>query len=371
MQIINQTLSLSCRSIESLEYFTRYSRDSFCIFDIETTGLSPKVSSVYLIGALWYDSDAKQFCSRQWFADDYTSEKAILSDFHSFLQDFSILVHYNGSGFDLPYIEKKSMELGLISPFDTIQNLDIYREIRSLKPILNIPNLKLFTVEKLTGFMRKDNLSGKDCITVYSRYMQNKFFRNPEQQTDLQKLLLHNQEDLVGTLYSAQLLDYKNHFLPDTKTEYEFRLVKEDTLEICCPVPVSFSFPLHWEEYPFSIFWQDKQIQTHIALFHGTLFHFFPDYKQYYYLPAEDTAIHKSVGTYVAKEYREPAKRSNCYTKKEGVFLPVPSGPDSDSISFPLFRKTYKDKQVYVLWNEKTITSSLIKQILGTLIQNL
>lgn len=174
MQIIDKTLHLPTESLESLALYTQQSIEHFCVFDIETTGLSPKISSLYLIGALWYDRDQKQFCIRQWFADDYISEVDILQAFGQFLEPFTLLVHYNGSGFDIPYIEKKCRELNVDIPFHKIQNLDIYREIRRLKSLFPAPDLKLPTVERLTGFMRKDVLSGRDCIDIYSQFMQKK-----------------------------------------------------------------------------------------------------------------------------------------------------------------------------------------------------
>ena len=76
----------------------------------------------------------------------------------------------------------------------------------------------------------------------------------------------------------------------------------------------------------------------------GTRKYFFPNYKDYYYLPLEDQAIHKSVGTYVDKEHREKAKASNCYKKKEGIFL-----PQFSTVFTPSFRREYKDE---VQWFE-------------------
>ena len=39
-----------------------------------------------------------------------------------------------------------------------------------------------------------------------------------------------------------------------------------------------------------------------------TLKYFYDNYKDYFYLPKEDTAIHKSVATYVDKDFRQKAK---------------------------------------------------------------
>lgn len=371
MQIIDKTLLLPTEPLQSLELYTQRSMENFCVFDIETTGLSPKISSLYLIGALWYDKDQEQFCTRQWFADDYISETDILQTFGQFLEPFSLLLHYNGSGFDIPYIEKKCGELNVDSPFHKIQNLDIYREIRRFKSLFPAPDLKLSTVERLTGFMRKDILSGRDCIDIYSQFMQKKYFRDEGMELEKQKLLLHNLEDLIGTLYSALLLNYKSG-LKLLQRGIEIQVQEQnDHIYISIPAPCHFSFPLTWEPDPFTVRWEEQEISIRIPLYHGTLCHFFKNYKDYYYLPAEDTAIHKSVGTYVEKEFRQQAKASNCYTKKEGTFLPVPAGLDPTASQPLLFRAGYREKQNYVLWDDKARQEdSLIQNILDALLKN-
>lgn len=70
---------------------------------------------------------------------------------------------------------------------------------------------------------------------------------------------------------------------------------------------------------------EGNQVQLLVYGFSGTLKYFFQDYKNYYYLPAEDQAIHKSVAAYMDKKNRWPAKASTCYIKKSGNFLPSPA----------------------------------------------
>ena len=77
--------------------------------------------------------------------------------------------------------------------------------------------------------------------------------------------------------------------------------------------------------------------------------------KDYYYLPKEDIAIHKSVASFVDKEYREKAKASNCYNRKEGEFL-----PQYEEIMHPEFRKEYKDKVRYFELTTDFISSDIM-----------
>ena len=70
--------------------------------------------------------------------------------------------------------------------------------------------------------------------------------------------------------------------------------------------------------------------------------YFYSNYKDYYYLPAEDTAMHKSIAEFVDKAHRQKATKANCYTKKPGQFL-----PQWTLLFAPYFKKSYEDKDVY------------------------
>ena len=84
-----------------------------------------------------------------------------------------------------------------------------------------------------------------------------------------------------------------------------------------------------------------------IPLYEGELKYFYPDYKNYSYLPAEDNAIHKSVAVYVDKSQRMPATAATCYTRKAGSFLPCFTS--MDEVGLPRFRADYKDKQLWIM----------------------
>ena len=84
------------------------------------------------------------------------------------------------------------------------------------------------------------------------------------------------------------------------------------------------------------------QSRLRIRLFEGTLKFFFDHPEDYYYLPAEDMAIHKSVASYVDKEFRKKATASNCYTKKDAIFV-----PQYETLITPFFKESNKDKLSY------------------------
>ena len=89
--------------------------------DIETTGLSSKTASIYLIGACYYSENF--WNGIQWFAETPEEEADIITAFFSFASDFSTLIHFNGNQFDLPFILGRCEILNL--PY-TYYNQELY-----------------------------------------------------------------------------------------------------------------------------------------------------------------------------------------------------------------------------------------------------
>ena len=79
-----------------------------------------------------------------------------------------------------------------------------------------------------------------------------------------------------------------------------------------------------------------------VPLYEEEMKYFYSNYKNYYYLPDEDTAIHKSVASYVDKKYRVQATAKNCYTRKLSTYL-----PQWDILFQPFFKRSYDDRNVF------------------------
>lgn len=352
MEIIKNQLELNPKD----SYFTS---EDVCFFDIETTGLSPKISSLYLIGAAYIKNNT--FHLIQWFADDYISEKDILTAFSDFSKDFSTFVHYNGTTFDIPYIEKKCISHKLPSPFAGKESLDIYKKTTFMKPFLPVADMKLTTMERLVNFVRHDSYSGKDCINIYTDFMQKKVFRDETALSCKEKLLFHNTDDLLGTIACSQLLKFAN-YQPTTinfSLEKGTLIIQDNSVEFPFDLTVKRNFTgkktFSETDIYGTISYTPNGTVLCIPTVCDTLYHFYKDYKNYYYLPEEDMAVHKSVGAYVEASHRQKATAATCYTKKDGVFLPVPKHFEKENL--PLFQKTKEDKQYYLLLDERTISN--------------
>lgn len=338
--------------------------EELLFFDIETTGFSGDCCQVYLIGCTCFLRGGWNLI--QWFADTRDSEKEILTAFFTFLKDFTVLVHFNGDGFDIPFLLKRCQALGLPYDFSGLTSMDIYKRIRPLRKILGLDSLKQKSIERFLGIFRQDPYSGGQLIEVYEDYL------NTREDALYQMLMLHNREDLEGMPLILPILYYPD-FL-----EQEFVLKEEQLLSqpdlfghmdysLCLTLEGSDSLPveIQWDTPLASLWACANRLEITIPLVQGTLKHFYANYKDYYYLIYEDTAVHKSVGEFVDREARKKATAQTCYTKKEGLFLPQP-----ETLWTPVFKKDYRDKQLYVpygpgLFAEEGVLMEYVRYVLG------
>lgn len=110
--------------------------DDILFFDIETTGLSHRNSRVYLIGAALC-TDGKwemiQFLAQK---ENEKEEYAVLEAFQSLCARKRCFLHFNGSTFDIPYLQHKYQSYRLTLPFKDAVSVDLYRTLRPLRTIL-------------------------------------------------------------------------------------------------------------------------------------------------------------------------------------------------------------------------------------------
>ena len=79
-----------------------------------------------------------------------------------------------------------------------------------------------------------------------------------------------------------------------------------------------------------------------IPIYEEELKYFYANYKDYYYLPTEDIAMHKSIASFVDREYREQAGASTCYTRKFSSYL-----PQWKILVEPFFKREYKSNELF------------------------
>lgn len=317
-------------------------------FDIETTGFSPTTSFIYMIGCVSYVKETDEFQVIQWFAEDKQEETILLHTFFEYAKGYTTLIHYNGQGFDMPYITKKCLHYNLPYRFTDFASFDIYRQISPYKKLLKLTQLKQKSIEEFLDLSREDPFTGGELISVYEEYLKSR------EETLYLSLIQHNLDDLRYMLHILPILSYSDFFkggfsvtdysvsetLINSSQTSETDALKEIIFELVPHIPFPKRISFGNSEVYFTGF-KDK-CKLKIRIYTGELKFFYPNYKDYYYLPVEDTSIHKSVAFYVDKNYRTQAKAANCYSRKTGHFL-----PQYEEIVSPYFKREYKDKMTY------------------------
>lgn len=329
----------------------KYPLEYLCIpeqtlfIDIETTGLYARSSNLYMIGCIYLDINVEpsSWYSIQWFATNYEDEIEILNNFIEFAKHYKYLIHFNGNQFDIPYLESKLEQHNISFNFSNFEGIDIYKRLAPYKAFLNLPNCKQKTIESFLHTSREDIYSGGELIDIYHDYVLN----NDEQKENF--LLLHNKEDLIGMLEIIAALAIPDLInLPIKVTKVQANYYKDINqkqcpeiimnLEFCVPLPTDISC------YANDCYFlgSGNTGKLRVPVYEEELKYFYSNYKDYYYLPNEDIAMHKSVATFVDKEYRKQAQANNCYTRKFSSYL-----PQWDDIFTPFFKRDYHDKNLF------------------------
>ena len=289
----------------------KFNLDKTLFFDIETTGFSPGHSHLYLIGCIYFKDGVYHFI--QWFSDLGTldDEKQLLENFLTFSKPYDLFVTYNGETFDLPYIEKKASFFGL--SYEKLSSFDIYKQIRSYKPLFQVSNLKLKTMEQFLGINREDKYDGQKLIAVYKDYLKTK---DP---LSYNRMLLHNREDVTSLISLLALLSYDD-FFQGCFGIMSFSL-SEETLTVVLIPGRYIHIPLLISCSHYELTLEAERAVLKIPVNHGKIKYFYRDFKNYFYLPEEDMSVHKSLAAFVDHRHKERAQPHNCYTYCEAKAL--------------------------------------------------
>ena len=339
-------------------------------FDIETTGLSAANNRVYLIGCAAHDGQG--FLLTQWFDDTGADEQQILSSFFIYAAGFSRLVNYNGNRFDLPFLHKRAEVNGLEDTVSGLLSLDLYREIVPCRNLLGLRDCRQQTVEALFSSGRRDHTSGGELVDVYKDYISGR--RDPEQE----KLLLgHNRADLEGLvsitpvlalhdLPSAGITVYKA--LVNTYTDYAGTEQKELLMHFRTDRNIPLQLHSEFERCHLTLFSNEGLLKVPVVT--AELKYYYAGYRDYYYLPEEDMALHKSIAGYVESSHRVQATAATCYTRKRSAFL-----PQWEPFREPFFKYELNDTKCYFelcddMKKDRAFFSSYAAYLFRTIIKN-
>lgn len=315
--------------------------DQILFLDIETTGFLATGSALYLIGCAFYSEG--NWVIRQWFAQTPDEEPELLHAFLNFASDYSYLVHYNGNSFDLPFIMNKAEQYGIPCHFRQMEGLDIYRRISPYKSFLKLSNCKQKSVENFLGIARDDLFSSEEMIRVYRDYTLSHDY------SLYHAMLLHNSDDIKGMLEILPILSYYDMFnspLKARKVQANYYNDihgiprKELVLQLVFTSPLPISVNAMGRSCYFK--GEGHEGTLIVPIYEEELKYFYANHKNYYYLPTEDTAMHKSIAAFVDKEYRQQATPATCYTRKFSLYL-----PQWKVLAEPFYKRDYNSKELF------------------------
>lgn len=325
--------------------------ENILFLDIETTGFTAKSSNLYLIGCAYFKED--EWHTIQWIAENYEEEITVLKSFLEFCLNYNFLIHFNGNRFDIPYLQQKCDIYEIPFLFEVYSGVDLYKRIKPYAQFLKLADCKQKTIENYLGITREDVFSGGELINQYHDYVCS------HNESLLDAILLHNQEDLVGMLDLLSILAFTDLFnLPlrvmkvqaNYYHDYENKKRQEIVLNLRFTTPLPVPVSNAGNGCYFTGHAMDGVLK--VPLYEEEMKYFYSNYKDYYYLPEEDVAIHKSVATFVDKEHRNQATAANCYTRKQSTYL-----PQWEMVFTPFYKRNYRDREIFFELTDEFKTS--------------
>lgn len=350
--------------------------DDFCetqdllILHIETTSLRPQTGKVYLIGCLYYRNDT--WNQIQWFDESGLEESAVLSSFQIFAKDFRCVLTYGGNRFDVPFLEGRLQACGLAPMAEAPVHIDLYPSIKPYRNAAGLSDLRLETLVQAFGEDMSPRISGREKIQKYHQYLANPVpeFLNLLQAQNVETLngirtvipviLFSSLPELKLTAEKAQADEYDR--ADGTKAQELFLFV---AAKPALPLSLEASFDGCYMKL------DGNRGLFKIPMYYEDMKYFYASYRDYYYLPAEDMAIHKSIASYMDKKHRIPARPETCYTRKTATFL-----PQWDLFRTPFFKREFGSEQLFFEFTadcqrSRTFLSSYASYILKTILSHL
>ena len=145
----------------------------WAFLDTETTGLAGGCGTyAFLIGIGRITPEGFQI--RQFFMREYVEEASMLAAVQAHLNDFDVLITYNGKSYDQPLLETRYRMARHKSPFGKLYHLDVLHGARRLWK-LRLDTCRLMQLEReILGVYREGDLAGEMIPYVYFDYLRSR-----------------------------------------------------------------------------------------------------------------------------------------------------------------------------------------------------
>lgn len=164
----------------------------WAFLDTETTGLAGGAGTyAFLIGVGRITPEG--FRVRQFFMRDFAEEPSLLHALSTHLEQFDVLVTYNGKTYDQPLLETRYRMARARPPFSRLAHLDLLHGARRLWK-LRLDSCRLVDLEnQILGVEREGDLPGEMIPYVYFEFLKT------QQAWRVAPIFHHNAMDLLTT----------------------------------------------------------------------------------------------------------------------------------------------------------------------------
>lgn len=357
-------------------------KEQILIYDIDTTSFEAANGCIFLIGVMFYQNDELHFL--QLFSESIDEEALIIGKFFDIVENYNVLLSYKGESFDIPFIGKRLYALKqneLYKKFTMLRSrsYDIASEIMSVKASLSFSSTKLDYLRKKCGQQVPERISGENISKFYVEHIA---------AAKLRKLLETTgnaaNHDMIGEYHPKPVIDELAHIKPDSGDRflsdilyrnreniesviYLLRLSRifsmrkgcfnvnistgyDDISVGCDDIGVESSLINNNGTVLFAYSADNFELTVPISVVSVSLKQFYPNYKDYYYFPAEDMAVHKSIAEFAASGSKKKATAKTAYRNVSGRFIPVPGAyARSESNKDASFYKAEFDSDDYYI----------------------
>ena len=326
-------------------------KDKILIYDIDTTSFEAANGCVFMIGVLFFDntSTGGELVSHHYFSEKISEELTIIETFLDFSTEYTICLSYKGESFDIPFISKRLFDLKkqnsgnkdlcdrLSALYTKLQSLrsrsyDLYNEIHAVKAGLNFTSSKLDSLRKILGQSVPERISGENISKFYVEHIAamklkalqeisckpentgyiREYVRKPipdelahissdSGDRFLDNILARNLENMEAVLYIMKL----SHLFVMRRGSFDVTIGSVPTVT-------------------FSISERDFHIDIPVEIQTLNLKIFYANFKDYYYFPSEDMAIHKSIAEFTGTGSKKKATSKTAYANVSGDFIRIP-----------------------------------------------
>ena len=167
--------------------------ENLLFFDIETTGLGGSGAVGFLVGFASFTELG--FEIRQYMLVDYPDESAMLEDILKEISGTKTIVSYNGTTFDLPFMQERMILNRVAKEFKSEKHIDLLHATRRFYK-RRLQNCKLTNIEEnIFSFYREEDIPGYLVPSVYFEWL------NSEELDMMDDVLEHNRLDILSLYF--------------------------------------------------------------------------------------------------------------------------------------------------------------------------